>query len=56
MNILAKLPGLGPRSARRTVLHLLKRREALMLPMIEALQNAAHNVQAHAIICGIWAP
>src|ERR1019366_4761865 len=43
MNLLAKLPGLGPRSARRTVLHLLKRREVLMLPLIEAMQNAVHN-------------
>lgn len=49
MNLLAKLPGLGPRSARRTVLHLLKRREALMLPLIDAMQNALHNVHA----CGI---
>lgn len=46
MNLLAKLPGLGPRSARRMVLHLLKKREALMLPLAEALQNAAHNVHA----------
>jgi recombination protein RecR len=51
MNLLAKLPGLGPRSARRTVLHLLKRREALMLPLIEAMQNAVHNVHACSV-CG----
>lgn len=51
MNVLAKLPGLGPRSARRMVLHLLKRREALMLPLIEALQKAIHQVQACSI-CG----
>ncbi len=51
LNLLAKLPGLGPRSARRTVLHLLKRRETLMLPLIEALQNAAHEVQACSV-CG----
>ena len=51
MSILAKLPGLGPRSARRTVLYLLKRREALMLPLIDALQNAAHNVKGCSI-CG----
>lgn len=49
MNLLAKMPGLGARSARRMVLHLLKRREALMLPLIEALQNAAHNVEP----CGV---
>lgn len=49
MNILGKLPGLGPRSARRMVLHLLKRRDALMLPLVEALQNAAVNVRS----CGV---
>jgi recombination protein RecR len=41
---LAKLPGLGPRSARRAALVLLKRREALMTPLIEALRTAAENV------------
>jgi recombination protein RecR len=51
LNLLARLPGLGPRSARRTVLHLLKRREALMLPLIDALQNAAHNVKGCSV-CG----
>lgn len=44
--LLAKLPGLGPRSARRVVLHLLKRREALMLPLAEALEAAASKVRA----------
>ena len=34
---LARLPGLGPRSARRAVLHLLKRREAAMAPLLSAL-------------------
>src|ERR1700722_15531318 len=51
MNLLAKLPGLGPRSARRMVLHMLKRREALMLPLIEAMSTAVHNVNTCAI-CG----
>jgi recombination protein RecR len=49
MKHLAKLPGLGPRSARRMVLHLLKRREAVMLPLIEAMKGAAQDVK----ICGI---
>ena len=35
---LARLPGLGPRSARRAVLHLLKRREAALGPLLAALQ------------------
>jgi recombination protein RecR len=51
MNLLAKLPGLGPRSARRMVLHMLKRREALMLPLIEAMGAAVHNVKGCSI-CG----
>ena len=46
MNLLAKLPGLGPRSARRVALHLLKKREALMQPLAEALYNAGHQVKA----------
>ncbi len=34
---LARLPGLGPRSARRAVLYLLKKREGAMVPLLEAL-------------------
>jgi recombination protein RecR len=36
---LARLPGLGPRSARRAVLHLLKRRETAMAPLLRALEK-----------------
>ena len=35
---LARLPGLGPRSARRAVLHLMKKREAALQPLLAALQ------------------
>jgi recombination protein RecR len=35
---LAKLPGLGPRSARRAVLHLLKRKESALVPLLRALE------------------
>lgn len=49
--LLAKVPGLGPRSARRAVLHLLKRREALMMPLAEALQQAVMKVQTCSV-CG----
>jgi recombination protein RecR len=35
---LAKLPGLGPRSARRAVLHLLKKRETALAPLLRALE------------------
>ena len=51
ISLLAKLPGLGPRSARRAALHLLKRRETLMLPLAEAMQGAAERVKACSI-CG----
>ncbi|MCF8879623.1 recombination mediator RecR [Hyphobacterium sp. SN044] len=46
ISLLAKLPGLGPRSARRAVLHLLKKREALMGPLAEALADAADKIRA----------
>ncbi|USI74577.1 recombination mediator RecR [Sphingomonas morindae] len=36
---LARLPGLGPRSARRAVLHLLKRRESALTPLLRALET-----------------
>jgi recombination protein RecR len=44
---LAKLPGLGPRSARRAALHMLKRRETLMQPLVQALTAAAQ----HVLVC-----
>ena len=40
VQLLARLPGLGPRSARRAALHLIKKREALMMPLSSALQVA----------------
>jgi recombination protein RecR len=40
IDLLAKLPGLGPRSARRAALHLLKKREALMAPLADAIADA----------------
>ncbi len=45
VELLAKLPGLGPRSARRAALHLLKRKEALLVPLGSALASAAENVR-----------
>jgi recombination protein RecR len=41
IKMLSRLPGLGPRSARRAVLHLLKNRESLMLPLSQGLARAA---------------
>jgi recombination protein RecR len=49
--LLAKLPGLGPRSARRATLALLKRREQLLFPLSQALAEAAERVHA-CRICG----
>jgi recombination protein RecR len=51
IQLLARLPGLGPRSARRAVLHLVKRREALLLPLIEALQAASDTIRTCSV-CG----
>lgn len=48
IQLLAKLPGLGPRSARRAALHLIKKREALMAPLANALQVAIDRIQ----VCG----
>ena len=45
IQLLAKLPGLGPRSARRAALHLIKRREALLEPLADALAAAAERVR-----------
>lgn len=41
---LARLPGLGPRSARRAALYLLQRREQALLPLAEALSRAAERI------------
>jgi recombination protein RecR len=46
IELLARLPGLGPRSARRAVLHLIKKREALLLPLAAALAKAAETIRA----------
>ncbi|MDZ4735276.1 MAG: recombination mediator RecR [Rhodospirillaceae bacterium] len=46
IQLLAKLPGLGPRSARRAALHLLKKRETLMQPLARALEETARSVRS----------
>ena len=48
---LARLPGLGPRSARRAVLHLMKKREAALQPLLAALQNVSEKLSTCSI-CG----
>ncbi len=45
VQLLARLPGLGPRSARRVVLHLVKRSESLLAPLAQALADVAANVR-----------
>ena len=42
--MLAKLPGLGPRSARRAVLHLIRNKDNLLVPLANALRAAGENV------------
>jgi recombination protein RecR len=44
IQLLARLPGLGPRSARRAALHLIKKRELLMAPLSAALQTAIEKI------------
>lgn len=48
---LARLPGLGPRSARRTALYLLKNRDQIMLPLAGEMDHAARTVRA-CVECG----
>ena len=51
IGLLARLPGLGPRSARRVALFLLKKREAVLQPLAAALADAAAQVK-NCAICG----
>jgi len=47
--LLAKLPGLGPRSARRAVLHLIRKREELLAPLAEAMRVARERI----VVCSV---
>jgi recombination protein RecR len=49
ISLFAKLPGLGPRSARRVVLHLIRHREKLLSPLIATLAQASDSIRS----CGI---
>lgn len=51
IGLLAKLPGLGPRSARRAALQLLKKREQLLLPLAAAMAETAEKVSSCSV-CG----
>src|SRR5438034_5259904 len=47
IQLLARLPGLGPRSARRAALFLIKKREQIMAPLTAAMQTAVDKI----VIC-----
>jgi recombination protein RecR len=50
---LARLPGIGQRSARRMALQLLKQRDTLMLPLADSLRQTAETIQ-NCEVCGNW--
>src|ERR1044071_3730696 len=45
IQLLARLPGLGPRSARRAALFLIKKREQIMAPLAAAIQTALEKIE-----------
>ena len=51
IELMAKLPGLGPRSARRAVLHLVKKRALVLMPLAEALTRVAETAR-ECLNCG----
>ncbi len=51
IKIIAKLPSLGTRSARRIVLHLIKKRETLIPQLIQALNDAEQHIKVCSV-CG----
>jgi recombination protein RecR len=51
IELMARLPGLGPRSARRAVLHMLRKRESVMAPLAQALAQVALSAR-DCSVCG----
>ena len=51
IEMMARLPGLGPRSARRAVLHLIKKRGLLLVPLAEAMTRVAKTAR-ECLNCG----
>lgn len=49
IQLLARLPGLGPRSARRAALHLIRKREELLAPLAEAMRVAREKI----VVCSV---
>lgn len=53
ITLLAKLPGLGPRSARRAALHLLKAPDRLMTPLASAMNIAAERISTCSVCANV---
>lgn len=51
IDMMAKLPGLGPRSARRAVLHMIRKRELLFAPLADHMQRVAATAR-ECVNCG----
>ncbi|MDG2033327.1 MAG: recombination mediator RecR [Rhodospirillales bacterium] len=51
IQLISRLPGFGPRSARRATLHLIKNREQLLKPLVAAMASASESVQ-QCSMCG----
>ncbi|MBC7953051.1 MAG: recombination protein RecR [Rhodospirillaceae bacterium] len=51
IQLLSRLPGLGPRSARRVALHLVEKRDVLLLPLAKAMADAGEKVKTCSV-CG----
>jgi recombination protein RecR len=51
IDLMAKLPGLGPRSARRAVLHLIRKRALLLTPLADVMQTIAETAR-ECLNCG----
>ena len=51
IDLMAKLPGLGPRSARRAVLHLIRKRALLLTPLADSMQQVAVSAR-ECLNCG----
>lgn len=51
IELMARLPGLGPRSARRAVLHLIKKRSMLLIPLADAMTQVARSAR-ECVNCG----
>ena len=51
IDMMARLPGLGPRSARRAVLHLIRKRSLLMMPLADLMSDVAASAR-ECLNCG----